>query len=59
MTVKTPKPTDIEVEWVDLAMVGEVASKIRKIKPPEPYKGKGVRYAGEFVRRKQGKTVTK
>ena len=59
VTVKTPKPTEIEIEGVDLAMVGEVASKIRKIKPPEPYKGKGIRYVGEFVRRKQGKAVTK
>lgn len=57
--IKTPKPTDIEIEGVDNALVGEVAANIRRIKPPEPYKGKGVRYAGEFVRRKQGKSVTK
>lgn len=57
--VSTPKPTDIEIEGVDIALVGEVAAKIRKVKPPEPYKGKGIRYAGEAVRRKQGKSVTK
>lgn len=59
VSVKTPKPTDIEIEGVDSALVGEVAAKIRRLKPPEPYKGKGIRYAGEYVRRKQGKTVTK
>ena len=57
--VKTAKPTEIEIEGVDKAMVGEVAAKLRKIKPPEPYKGKGIRYVGEFVRKKQGKSVTK
>ncbi len=59
VTVKTPKPTEIEVEGIDKAMVGEVAARIREIKPPEPYKGKGIRFVGEFVRRKQGKAVTK
>ncbi|MFA5060418.1 MAG: 50S ribosomal protein L6 [Candidatus Omnitrophota bacterium] len=57
--VKTPKPTEIEIEGIDKALVGEVAAKIREIKPPEPYKGKGIRYSGEAVRRKQGKKVTK
>ena len=57
--IKTPKPTDIEIEGVDNALVGEVAANIRRVKPPEPYKGKGIRYVGEFVRRKQGKSVTK
>ena len=59
VAVKTPSPTNIELEGVDGALVGEVAAKIRRIKPPEPYKGKGIRYAGEVVRRKQGKAVTK
>ncbi len=59
VSVKTPKPTDIEIEGIDNALVGEVAAKIRCIKPPEPYKGKGIRYSGEIVRRKQGKSVTK
>ena len=57
--VKTSKPTEIEVEGVDNVLVGEVAANIRRFKRPEPYKGKGIRYVGEFVRRKQGKQVTK
>ena len=57
--VSTPKPTEIVVEGADIASVGEVAANIRSLKPPEPYKGKGIRYVGEAVRRKQGKSVTK
>lgn len=57
--VTAAKPTEISVEGVDKAMVGLVAAKIRQIKPPEPYKGKGIRYQGEIVKRKQGKQVTK
>jgi large subunit ribosomal protein L6 len=57
--VTLSKPTEISVEGVDKALVGLVAAKIRAFKPPEPYKGKGIRYAGEIVRRKQGKQVTK
>ena len=57
--VATPKPTRITIEGIDKALVGEVAAKIRKIYPPEPYKGKGIKYIDEFVRRKQGKAVTK
>lgn len=57
--VASPKPTSIMVEGTDKALVGAVAASIRKIKPPEPYKGKGIRYVGEFVRTKQGKSVTK
>lgn len=57
--VSVAKPTEIAVEGIDKAAVGEVAAKIRKLKPPEPYKGKGIRYVGEVVRRKQGKSVTK
>lgn len=49
-------PTKFAVKGIDKQQVGEVAAKIRKIRPPEPYKGKGVRYAGENVRRKVGKT---
>jgi large subunit ribosomal protein L6 len=49
------KPTEIRVSGIDKQMVGEVAARIRKIRPPEPYKGKGVRYSGETVRRKEGK----
>ena len=57
--VTAAKPTEISVEGVDKALVGLVAAQIRGFKPPEPYKGKGIRYAGEIVKRKQGKQVTK
>ena len=57
--VSTPKPTEVIIEGTDNALVGEVAANIRDLKPPEPYKGKGIRYVGEVVRRKQGKSVTK
>jgi len=50
-----PKQTEIRISGVDKQAVGEIAAKIRRIRPPEPYKGKGVRYAGEKVRRKEGK----
>jgi large subunit ribosomal protein L6 len=49
------KPTEVKVSGIDKQAVGEMAARIRKIRPPEPYKGKGVRYAGETVRRKEGK----
>ena len=48
-------PTSFTIHGIDKQVVGEIAAKIRKIRPPEPYKGKGVRYAGEHVRRKVGK----
>ena len=57
--VAAAKPTEISIEGCDSALVGQVASQIRFLKPPEPYKGKGIRYSGEAVRRKQGKSVTK
>ena len=57
--VASAKPTEISVEGVDKALVGLVAAKIRGFKPPEPYKGKGIRFVGEVVKRKQGKQVTK
>ena len=47
--------TEIKITGIDKQLVGETAARIRKIRPPEPYKGKGVRYAGEKVRRKEGK----
>ncbi len=50
-----PKQTEIKISGIDKQVVGETAAKIRRIRPPEPYKGKGVRYAGEKVRRKEGK----
>ena len=55
ITFATPRQTEIRVSGVDKQLVGETAARIRKIRPPEPYKGKGVRYAGEKVRRKEGK----
>ncbi len=57
--ILTPKPTQIQVQGIDKFKVGEIAANIRKVFPPEPYKGKGIRYVGEYVRRKQGKAVTK
>jgi large subunit ribosomal protein L6 len=53
--IKTPKPTVIEISGYDNQLVGEVAAKIRSLRKPEPYKGKGVKYAGEAIRRKEGK----
>ena len=50
-----PKQTEIRIAGIDKQAVGEMAAQIRRIRPPEPYKGKGVRYAGEKVRRKEGK----
>lgn len=50
-----PKQTEIRIMGIDKQMVGETAARIRKIRPPEPYKAKGVRYQGEKVRRKEGK----
>jgi len=49
--------TKLNIEGVDKKLVGQVAADIRRFYPPEPYKGKGVRYAGEQIRRKEGKTV--
>ncbi len=59
LTVETPKPTQVVIKGIDKTKVGHFAAKIRKVYVAEPYKGKGVRYAGEIVRRKAGKTVTK
>jgi large subunit ribosomal protein L6 len=50
-----PKQTEIRISGIDKQLVGEIAARIRRLRPPEPYKGKGVRYAGEQVRRKEGK----
>src|SRR6186997_614820 len=52
---EVPQPTEIVVRGIDKQLVGETAARIRKSRPPEPYKGKGVRYAGEYVARKVGK----
>jgi large subunit ribosomal protein L6 len=55
ITFEVPEPTRIVVSGIDKEQVGQVAADIRKVRPPEPYKGKGIRYAGEYVRRKAGK----
>ncbi len=55
VTLATPKPTEIKITGIDAQAVGQVAAEIRAFRPPEPYKGKGVRRAGEYVRRKEGK----
>ena len=55
ITVEVPKPTEIVVHGADKQVVGQVASDIRRYRPPEPYKGKGVRYEGERIHRKAGK----
>jgi large subunit ribosomal protein L6 len=57
ITFETPVPTKITVRGIDKEVVGQVAANIRSIRKPEPYKGKGVRYAGEVVRRKAGKAA--
>jgi large subunit ribosomal protein L6 len=57
ITIKTPKPVQIIIEGIDKAKVGEVAAEIRDFLKPEPYKGKGIRYKGEYVRKKAGKSV--
>jgi large subunit ribosomal protein L6 len=55
VTITTAKPTEITVSGVDKRQVGQIAAEIRAFRPPEPYKGKGVKYAGEFIFRKEGK----
>ncbi|WP_336487230.1 50S ribosomal protein L6 [Methylobacterium nigriterrae] len=55
ITITTPKPTEIVVAGIDRQRVGQVAAEIRDYRGPEPYKGKGVKYAGEFIFRKEGK----
>lgn len=59
ITIETASATNIKVIGIDKNVVGLVAAKIRDLRPPEPYKGKGVRYEGEYVRRKAGKTSAK
>ena len=55
IAVVTPKPTEIVISGIDRQKVGQVAAEIRDFRPPEPYKGKGVRHAGEYIFRKEGK----
>jgi large subunit ribosomal protein L6 len=55
ITFEVPTQTEVLVKGVDKQQVGQVAAEVRKVRPPEPYKGKGIRYSGEYVRRKVGK----
>ena len=55
VTYEVPTQTEIIVKGIDKQQVGQIAAEIRKVRPPEPYKGKGIRYQGEYVRRKVGK----
>jgi large subunit ribosomal protein L6 len=55
ITITSEKPTLLTISGINKQLVGQVAAEIRSWRPPEPYKGKGVRYAGEYVRRKEGK----
>jgi large subunit ribosomal protein L6 len=57
ITIEVPEPKKIKVTGVDVEQVGETAAKIRGFRPPEPYKGKGIRYAGEQIKRKAGKAA--
>jgi large subunit ribosomal protein L6 len=55
ITLKAPLPTQVLIEGANKEIVGQVAAEIRSLRPPEPYKGKGIKYAGEQIRRKAGK----
>ena len=55
LSMECPSQTEIIIKGIDRQKIGQVCAKIRAIRPPEPYKGKGVKYAGEFIFRKEGK----
>ena len=55
ITFEVPTPTEVIVKGIDKQQVGQTAAEVRRVRPPEPYKGKGIRYEGEYVRRKVGK----
>jgi large subunit ribosomal protein L6 len=55
ITFEVPTPTEVIVKGIDKQAVGQIAAEVRKVRPPEPYKGKGIRYEGEYVRREVGK----
>ncbi|OYD27158.1 large subunit ribosomal protein L6 [Mycoplasma testudineum] len=59
LTIEVPKPVNISVKGIDKQIVGQFAANIRKIRPASPYSGKGIRYEGEKVRRKEGKKASK
>ena len=55
ISFEVPTPTEVVVKGIDKQQVGQTAAEVRAVRPPEPYKGKGIRYRGEYVRRKVGK----
>jgi len=55
ISFEVPTPTEVAVKGIDKQKVGQIAAEVRKVRPPEPYKGKGIRYQGEYVARKVGK----
>ncbi|WOJ89382.1 50S ribosomal protein L6 [Methylocapsa polymorpha] len=55
IAIVAPKPTEVSISGIDKRQVGQIAAEIRALRPPEPYKGKGVKYSGEFIFRKEGK----
>ena len=57
ITVKTPQATEIVISGIDKQLVGQFSARIRQVRKPEPYKGKGIRYSDEIIRKKAGKTV--
>jgi large subunit ribosomal protein L6 len=57
IVLEVPQPTRVVVSGIDKVLVGQVAANIRKVRPPEPYKGKGIKYEGELIRRKAGKAA--
>jgi large subunit ribosomal protein L6 len=59
ITLSCPKPTEIHIIGIDKQKVGQAAAEIRRFRPPDPYKGKGIRYAGEYIKLKEGKTKAK
>ena len=56
ITIEVPEPTKLVIEGIDKQKVGQFAAEVRSKRPPEPYKGKGIKYANEVIRRKEGKT---
>jgi len=55
--IEVPAPTQVKISGISKEQVGQVAAEIRRVRPPEPYKGKGIKYAGEYIHRKAGKTA--
>ena len=55
ITISVGKPTEVKIVGADKQRVGQTAAEIRRFRPPEPYKGKGIKYVGEYIRRKEGK----